>query len=100
MSFNVDKQIPEPFKGVHGGAEPIEVDLLEAEGLVSGLLPVEDGLENGGKGSDSDTSSDEETDLMGEHILTGRTKWSIHSNPGQRTDSNNNNDNLLVACAC
>ena len=99
MSLNVDKQVPEPLKRVHGGAEPIEVDLLEAEGLVPGIFAVEDGLENGREGSDSDTSSNEETNLVGEHILTGRTKWTIHSNPGQRRD-NNNNDNLLVACAC
>jgi hypothetical protein len=89
LSFNVDEEIPEPLKGVHGGAEPVEVDLLEAERLVPGLLTVEDGFEDGGEGSDSDTSTDQETNLVREDIFTGRTKWTIHGNPeGGREDRN------------
>ena len=85
---------------MHGGAEPVEVDLLEAEGLVPGLLAVEDGLEDGGKGGDSDTSADQETNLVGEHILTGSTKWTIHGNPAREDRRNtyvyNNNNKLLL----
>ena len=81
LSFDIDQEVPEPLKGVHGGAEPIEVDLLKAERLVSSLLTVEDGLEDGGEGSDSNTSTDQETNLVREDILTGSTKWTVHSNP-------------------
>ena len=81
LSFNVDEEIPEPLKGMHGGTEPVEVDLLEAEGLVPSLLPVEDGLEDGGEGSDSDTGTNKETNLMAKYILTGSSKGTINSNP-------------------
>ena len=66
---------------MHGGAKPVEIDLLQAERLVPGLLAVEDGLEDGGEGGDTDTSSNKETNLMREHVLTSSTKWTVHSNP-------------------
>lgn len=45
-----------------------------------GLLEfVPDGFEDGGKGRDSDSSTDEHADLIVEHVLAGRAKRPVHA---------------------
>ena len=95
LAFNVDQQIPEPLKRVHGRAQPVEVDLIQAEGLVPALLTVEDGLEDGGEWSDSDTSPHQETNLMGEHILAGSAERSVDGNPVVMDDTNDTINSIL-----
>lgn len=81
-SFNFLEKTLEPTEGRSIPADPEEFDTAESTKRAL-LLPVPDVLEDGGEGSHTNTSTDENSDLGVEDILSGSTIGTINANDGQ-----------------
>jgi len=90
--FDFLEQALEPSERGSVTADPEELDTLKSAKIAL-PLPVPDMLQDGGEGSDADTSTDEDSDLSLEHILSRSTVRTIDTNDrhglrGVRVDLN------------
>lgn len=81
-SFDFLEQTLEPTERRSIPADPEEFNTAESTERAL-LLPVPDVLEDGGKGSYTNTSTDEDSDFRVEHILGGSTIGTINADDGQ-----------------
>jgi hypothetical protein len=81
-SFDFLEQTLEPTERRSIPADPEEFNTAESAERAL-LLPIPDVLEDGGKGSYTNTGTDENSDLRVEHIFSGSTIGTINANDGQ-----------------
>lgn len=83
LRFNSRQQRTEPLQGPEVTADPEEVHLAEASSLLGEVHPVPYTLQNGCKGSDTNTSSHQEGNLILEYIFRCTPKRTIDVDTGQ-----------------
>lgn len=85
LSFDSEKKRTEPLERVEVTANPEEVNLGQSCLLLGVVHSVPDGLEDGGEGCHTDTSTDEDRDFILEDIFRGRTKGAVDVDSGEDT---------------
>jgi len=77
LGFDSEEEGAEPFEGAEITAYPEEVDFAEARLLLGVVHAVPDGFEDGCERRDTDTSTDEERDLVLEDVFGGGAKGAV-----------------------
>lgn len=85
LGLDGEQQRTEPLEGAKVTANPEEVDLGKAGLGLRVVHAVPDRLENGSKGRDTNTSTDEDRDLVLEHVLGSGAEGAVDVDTGEHT---------------
>lgn len=85
LRLDSQQQTPEPLEGSEVSADPEEVDLAKARLLLRVVHAVPDTLKDGCERCDTNTGTDQDGNLVLEHVLRGGSEGAVNVDTRKNT---------------